>query len=488
MRPGGNRLEYLALVNMLVSSEARSSTTVDEKVRNRWAPALTGVPVAWAAMARRPPLGARLCDQLLFSQQQQQQQQQQQPQQLDESPASSTVQRKAQEEEAAAGAEEAPSARERAHWVALGLGCTWFINDSMFLQLPYWVASQPEGLKLGGNISFVASVANPVTVAVALLLRRFAFRATMRGVVPVLICFSLAAGGVLACGSWRLSSYFIYLAVVLASTVGGLTPWLTIPWLLHSGYKPALVSPLFLGGSLGSLTSAVLAIWQSPGEYRRFSPSAFFAIVTVPIFVSLLACARIQRHGIGLSSSQQSTGQRPAGAGVAMDGDSSSGVVEERRALLLPSAQPSEPPCPPTASSTHQCIPMAWAEWLLPRGWRRWLGSALPLAAWIGIVTMCTWSVSRAVMVRKAHRLERSFHADDDDLPRLCSGRIHSYIMEEGAGSSNKRRLFLEQGFSAAHTVIGHHACAPDCAAICAALANETVRETPFRGVFLQTQ
>ena len=221
-------------------------------------------------MANQPPLGARLCDRLIFRR----------------NYSSATTESlvaglpstrhglPAIEEEP----EEAPTARERAHWAALGLGCTWFINDTMFLQLPYWVASQPEGLKLGGNISFAASVANPVTVLLALLLRcsfstfhpqpslifcvfwgvtckmmkmgrRFAFRATMRAVVPVLICLSLAAGGVLACGGWRLSSWFIYLAVVLASTVGGLTPWLTIPWMLHSGYKPALVSPLFLGGN-----------------------------------------------------------------------------------------------------------------------------------------------------------------------------------------------------------------------------------------------
>ena len=276
------------------------------------------------------------------------------------------------------GSEEQSSAWERAHWAALGLGCTWFINDSLFLQLPYWVASQPEGLKLGGNISLAASVANPATVLLALLLRRFAFRATMRAAVLVLICFSLAAGGVLACGAWRVSSDFIYLAVVLASTVGGLTPWLTIPWLLHSGYKPALISPLFLGGSLGSLTSAVIAIWQSPGQHRRFSPSMFFAIATAPILVSLLAYVKIQHEAIGLAV-------RKSSASTAVQGG------------------------------------------CLPRGWRRWICSALPLATWIAFVTMCTWSVSRAVM-----------------------------------------------GFSAAHTVIGHHACEPNCATICATYANKT--------------
>lgn len=325
-------------------------------------------------MVRSPPVGARLCDRLLFSEKLGGDAAEV-PSHLTIVPPPNRNGRRLQSSGSGEVSEERPRAWERAYWTVLGLGCTWFINDSLFLQLPYWVASQPEGLKLGGNISLAASVANPVTVAAALLLRHFAFNATMRVAVLVLICFSLVAGGVLACGGWRLSSDFIYLAVVLASTVGGLTPWLTIPWLLNSGYKPALISPLFLGGSVGSLCSAVIAIWQSPGESRRFSPSVFFAITTAPISLSLLAYAKIERDGIGLAR-----GNSPVKT-------FSGGGTEGK--------------CP-------------------PRGWSRWLSRALPLALWVAFVTMCTWSVSRAVM-----------------------------------------------GFAAAHTVIGRHACEPNCGTSC---------------------
>eukprot|EP01050_Picozoa_sp_SAG11_P036595 SAG11_NODE_14005_length_629_cov_0.784906_1_plen_164_part_10 len=50
-----------------------------------------------------------------------------------------------------AAVEDKPSLRERLYWTGLGLGCTYFINDTMFLELPYWVASQPEGLALGSR-------------------------------------------------------------------------------------------------------------------------------------------------------------------------------------------------------------------------------------------------------------------------------------------------------------------------------------------------
>ena len=68
-----------------------------------------------------------------------------------------------------------------------------------------------------------------------------------------------------------------------------------------------------------------------------------------------------------------------------------------------------------------------WDRWL-PDRWRVWLPTTWALACWIGVVTMCTWSVSRAVM-----------------------------------------------GYAAAHTVPGHHLCrnrVGGCAKFCGSLAD----------------
>lgn len=139
-------------------------------------------------------------------------------------------------------AEETASQRERIYWALMGLGCTWFLNDSMFLQLPYWISSQPEGLVLGSRIAFVGSVVPPVMAVAALTLRKHRYDAVQRAAVPTLITFSLFAGSILALGLWKISSNFIYLSMALASTVGGLGALITTPWVMGSGYKPACIS------------------------------------------------------------------------------------------------------------------------------------------------------------------------------------------------------------------------------------------------------
>jgi hypothetical protein len=75
---------------------------------------------------------------------------------------------------AAALADEAqPTRREQVQWVVLGVGVTFVVYDSVFLQLPWWVASQPEGLRLGATISLVANIALCSAVPAVLLVRTF---------------------------------------------------------------------------------------------------------------------------------------------------------------------------------------------------------------------------------------------------------------------------------------------------------------------------
>eukprot|EP01052_Picozoa_sp_SAG31_P033051 SAG31_NODE_3687_length_3987_cov_4.811214_4_plen_621_part_00 len=196
-------------------------------------------------------------------------------------------------------AEEAVGWRERVYWALMGLGCTWFLNDSMFLQLPYWISSQPEGLVLGSRIATTGSIVPPVMAFAALTLRKHHYKTVNRVAVPTLIGLSLFAGTILAVGLWRLSSNFIYLSMALASTVGGLSSFITTPWVMGSGFKPACISPMFFGGSVGSLSAATLAMFQSPGKQRNFSPSTFFLLATLPIVSSIYAYRQIISHGVG---------------------------------------------------------------------------------------------------------------------------------------------------------------------------------------------
>lgn len=143
--------------------------------------------------------------------------------------------------------EEPLTAAERAWWALMGLGCTWFINDTMFLQLPWWISSQPEGLKLGNRIALSGSVTPTVAAAIALTLRKYRYEDVQRWCVPTMIVFSICAGIIIALGLWEVSSNFIYISMALASTVGSTTPYLAVPWVMGNDYKPACISPMFLG-------------------------------------------------------------------------------------------------------------------------------------------------------------------------------------------------------------------------------------------------
>jgi hypothetical protein len=258
--------------------------------------------------------------------------------------------------------EEALTRRERAHWALLGLGCTWFMNDALFLQLPFWLTTQPEGLKLGARIALAGSL-TPLPAALAVWLQwRFPHQQQQLA-IPLMISLSASAGALLAMGLWRLSSWFIYVPMLMAASVGGLTPYVQLPWVLARGFKPAVISPLFLGGSVGSLSLSLVAIAQSPGGARRFSPSVFFLMATLPLAGAVLAYSRIVRGSVGASASEM-RGSLQGARGA-----------QEAAANGLPGM---------TARG--------WAEW------RSWVPEILPLALWMSTISMCTWTVTRSSM------------------------------------------------------------------------------------------
>ena len=296
--------------------------------------------------------------------------------------------------------EEEPTLREKVHWAALGLGCVWFINDSIFLQVPYWIGSQPEGLKLPNWIALTGSVVSPAVTLLALILRRCLQSQLQNLAVPALIALSIMSCALLGSGLWRISSWFIYLATACAVSVGTLVPLITVPWIQGNGYKTPLISAMYLGGSLGSLFAGILAIVQSPGDKKRFSPQAFFIVDAFLVCASIWAYVKIRLQGIGLKERLATVREQTQAIQAP--------VRDNRESLLgTPSSRNHEAGC---ACLVH-LVPEQW-DVCLPRNWRRWIGSAWPMACWTGFVGMCTWSIARSMM-----------------------------------------------GFAATHTVIGHHKC-----------------------------
>eukprot|EP00929_Paragymnodinium_shiwhaense_P121941 TRINITY_DN9438_c1_g1_i1.p1 TRINITY_DN9438_c1_g1~~TRINITY_DN9438_c1_g1_i1.p1 ORF type:complete len:461 (+),score=39.66 TRINITY_DN9438_c1_g1_i1:46-1428(+) len=197
-----------------------------------------------------------------------------------------------------------PSAREQAFWMLLGTGCTWFLGDAVFLQTAWWVNSQPEGDELGATTAFVSSLATS-SVALCILLRARFPKSFVNLVVPTMIALSLLAGYMLGVGLWSVSTMFIYASVFLAQSVGILVPFSVVTWVLQKGFNPVLISSLYFGGSLCSLSASVVSWVQQPGGDRLFSPSVFFLIITTPVLGSIFAYICIDRQRIGAVTTDQ---------------------------------------------------------------------------------------------------------------------------------------------------------------------------------------
>jgi hypothetical protein len=333
-------------------------------------------------------------------------------------------------------AEEPVTTEERLWWALMGMGCTWFINDTMFLQLAWWISSQPEGLLLGNRIALSGSIPPVISAAVALTLRKYRYEQVQRWCMPTMITFSIAAGTINALGLWELSSNFIYVSMALASTVGGTTPYLAIPWVMGSGYKPACISPMFLGGSIGSLCAATLALYQSPGTEKRFSPSVFFGVVSVPLFLSLYAYTQVTSRGIG---KKVSAGKTDLEGTVEEPAVPPPDTGAENGAGGLADSLGAEPEAGTGCQGLVNLVPTDWDEFL-PTNWRRWIDQVWVLAAWMGTVAMCTWTISRAVMGFASTHTVFDHHIchhlpQITERPELCSDACWEVLQgEDGLG------------------------------------------------------
>ena len=220
----------------------------------------------------------------------------------------------------------------------------------------------------------------------------------MRWIIPVLIAGQAAGGLLLASGLWTISSNFIYAAVSITYSVGGLTAFATIPWLMISGYKPALVSNLYLGGSIASQVASVLAMVQGPGSATPlFSPQVFFAILTVPVVIICpVAYRAITKSGIGLVDPPAGLGARESDR-VSMDDDEEI-AKESSRSLERESLQEQEQLIGLPASKTLSAVADAADE----KGgcgsmesFRAWGPRALPLVLLFSCIQVSSQAICR---------------------------------------------------------------------------------------------
>eukprot|EP00927_Polykrikos_kofoidii_P076439 TRINITY_DN73542_c0_g1_i1.p1 TRINITY_DN73542_c0_g1~~TRINITY_DN73542_c0_g1_i1.p1 ORF type:complete len:491 (-),score=38.53 TRINITY_DN73542_c0_g1_i1:166-1572(-) len=268
-----------------------------------------------------------------------------------------------------------PSFREQTYWAVLGIGCTWVMGDSIFLEVPWWVNSQPDGLMVGSRMA-LASSWTWVTVLSGLMLRTFFPTRFNQVIVPTMILFSLVAGFMLGFGLWRFSSTYIYLSVLLSQLVGSMIPFGVLPWMLSRSFKPALISSLYCGGSITSLTASLIAVVQSPGGEQRFTPDVFFLILTSTFFASAAAFLQITFYSIGNLR------------------------LLEEEGLCDSAQQPHILSTSTTQGSGHECGVRNSRRLSVrcPQNLPQWLRSALLLALVSASMAQGSWTVLRAAL------------------------------------------------------------------------------------------
>ena len=273
--------------------------------------------------------------------------------------------------------------------------------------------------------------------------------------VPTVICFSLVAGSILGwpLGLWRVSPGSST-SMALVACVSTLSTFVTIPWILSEGYKPVLISSIFFGAQKWLVAGAT-------GVARQREELRPDGVLHLPHRAGHRCDVRLQirAHGIGKKSEGA---LRCCGGGVRTSrrcGRAPPLAEEERRRRRrrrLPA------PDPRGAARVGR---------VSPSNWWRWIGSGWPLATWLGVVAMCTWTVSRAVMA-SAPRTPYAAHPPSRLLTALCPGQVghhlchHMAATEEGPAGCTRLQPALDPSDPANQT-----ACA--AASVCSVFPGE---------------
>jgi len=98
--------------------------------------------------------------------------------------------------------------------------------------------------------------------------------------------------------TWHLTvggcSLFLLFGSFGGAAVGNLSVIVIVPW-VAANFPPALTNAYISGEGLMTLFSVMMQLVQSPGQYRRFSPTVYFSILALPCILSLCCILYIWR-------------------------------------------------------------------------------------------------------------------------------------------------------------------------------------------------
>lgn len=168
----------------------------------------------------------------------------------------------------------------------VGLGASWLLLDSLWVELPYFQQYSPAGLQLANQMTMTGSVAGILIVPIYLSIDR-GWKINYRALIYVLILLQAAACGVVAC-LYDIVAFDMSLVVLCATFVAQFCA--CVQGVVIQAYftfvNEKLNAPLWVGANLGSLCAAITGMIQQPGAATPlFSPLEYF-LSWIPLYIA----------------------------------------------------------------------------------------------------------------------------------------------------------------------------------------------------------
>jgi len=181
-------------------------------------------------------------------------------------------------------------------------GCpsSFSIQDTLWLELPWFEVSQPEGLTLASWL-FLMQAVSSVTFLGWFYIETHVITSSKIFVLYSASFASVLMSIVLSFG-WHFTfnglSLFLFMGTFVGQMVGWVNYIFVIPW-IASNFIPRLISPYAAGNSLMIFFLVVLELIQEPGGEQNFSPGGYYRLAGIVYAATCGVCVYTFNSGIG---------------------------------------------------------------------------------------------------------------------------------------------------------------------------------------------
>jgi len=180
-------------------------------------------------------------------------------------------------------------------FMSIGLGSSWVLLTAHYVELPWLERSQPEGVELAAWFGLVGTVA----IAISLLVNLYGGQNLMGAHSALVLATLNLSVNIFIAFTWNLTvrgcSLFLLFGSLGGAVVGNLSVVLIVPW-VAANFPPSLTNAYISGEGLMTVFTVMLQLVQSPGQYRRFSPTIYFVILALPCISSICCILYIWRY------------------------------------------------------------------------------------------------------------------------------------------------------------------------------------------------